>query len=171
MQHSENNTNNHHIIELYTVANEYCLFTEKAGNYKMEDALQYYTKILPLLYLKGSLLPDVELDEDFFGEKFVTEQQWEDIFNELRKLFGTNDMYESAIKGKLIKNSIAEALSDIYQDMKDFVLLYGKGLDYAQNAAVYECKNSFGEHWGAKITQAQGAIHAISYSQTRYKNI
>ena len=71
------------VIDMLTVANEFCLFTEKAEKYNPDEVLQYYAKICPLLYLKGAILPVVEPDEDYLGERFVNEDQWESIYNSL----------------------------------------------------------------------------------------
>ena len=66
----------------------------KANNYNPEEVLQYYAKICPLLYLKGAILPEVEADEDYFSERFVNEDQWENIYNSLLTVFpGKDDFY------------------------------------------------------------------------------
>lgn len=155
------------VIDMFTVANEFCIFTEKAEKYNADEVLQYYVKICPLLYLKGAILPDVEPDEDYFGERFVNEDQWESIYNSLLSVFPEKDQfftlsYENADTVPL-KASISEHLADVYQDLKDFVLLYQKNLAYAKKNAVYECKTLFKSHWGARIASLLPAIHSIAF--------
>lgn len=51
-------------IEFATVAREYCVFAENALKYSKEDYLRVASRLLPLLYMKGALLPDVEQMSD-----------------------------------------------------------------------------------------------------------
>ena len=51
-------------LEFVTVALEFCTFVENAGNTGLFDFLDKAVKILPLLYLKATLLPEAEEDED-----------------------------------------------------------------------------------------------------------
>lgn len=155
------------VIDMFTVANEFCIFTEKAEKYNAEEVVQYYAKICPLLYLKGAILPVVEPDEDYFGERFVNEDLWENIYNSLLTVFADNDgfftlSYENSDNIPL-KASISEHLADIYQDLKDFVLLYQKNLNYAKQNAVYECRTLFVAHWGGRIASLLPALHAIAF--------
>ncbi len=155
------------VLDMFTVANEFCLFTEKAESYNPEEVYQYYVKICPLLYLKGAILPQVEADEDYVGERFVNEDQWEHIYNALRTVFASNDdfftlSYENSDNVPL-RASIAEHLADIYQDLKDFVLLYQKNLEYARQNAVHECRTLFINHWGQRVAALLPALHSIAF--------
>jgi hypothetical protein len=155
------------VLDMFTVANEFCIFTEKAEKYDPQEVLQYYAKICPLLYLKGALLPVVETDEDFFGERFVNEDQWESIYNSLLSVFMTKDEFFTLSYDNTdnipLRASISEHLADVYQDLKDFVLLYQKNLAYAKNNAVNECRKLFISHWGARIAAVLPALHAIAF--------
>lgn len=155
------------VLDMYTVANEFCIFTEKAEKYNPEEVIQYYAKICPLLYLKGAILPIVEADEEYFGERFVNEDQWENIYNSLLSVFIGNDdfftlSYENSDNIPL-RASISEHLTDVYQDLKDFVLLYQKNLAYAKQNALHECRTLFISHWGKRITTLLPALHTIAY--------
>lgn len=159
------------VLDMYTVANEFCLFTEKAEHYNADEVLNYYAKICPLLYLKGAILPAFQPDDDYFAERFVNEDQWETIYNSLLPLFADKDefftlSYETSDNIPL-KASISEHIADIYQDMKDFVLLYQKNLAYAKQNAVYECKSLFLSHWGGKIAALLPALHSITFQLTQ----
>ncbi|MEJ2596137.1 MAG: DUF5063 domain-containing protein, partial [bacterium] len=131
MQVPEDITTHHTVKEMVTVANEYCVYLETAENKSMEGVLKFAGTILPLLYLKGSLLPGVEVEYPEANERFVTEEEWERVFQMLRDKFGATDEFwiidpQHINETEPLKASLAENLSDIYQDMKDFVLLYQK---------------------------------------------
>src|SRR5210317_318155 len=88
-------TGNHkkQVIELLTVANEYCMFIEKSYDYSKDDIYEYVNKIAPLLYLKGSLIPELVSENPEGYERYVTAEVWENIFNELRNKFGRQDEF------------------------------------------------------------------------------
>lgn len=155
------------VIEMFTVANEFCIFTENAEKYNPEEVVLYYAKICPLLYLKGAILPVVEPDEMYFGERYVNEDQWENLYNSLLTVFPGNDefltlSYENGDNVPL-KASISEHLADIYQDLKDFTLLYQKNHNYAKQNAVSELRNLFVSHWGSRLASLMPALHFIAF--------
>ncbi len=84
-------------------------------------------KILPLLYLKGSVLPknEIELDEDI--EKFITESDWSFIRSAVKEKVGANDEYLEVFEEDMqysdtpVVATISENMADIYYDIKDFI--------------------------------------------------
>lgn len=149
-------------IEMLTVANEYCLFFEEVEKFKPEDILTYFQRLAPLLYLKGSLLPAIEVDDDDFAERFVTEEQWEEIFKALREKFGPDERYYIHDHNYDTQEaSLADNLADIYQDMKDFVMAYQKNTLPARQNALALIRGLFANHWGPIVLQALGAGHRV----------
>lgn len=156
------------ILELLTVANEYCMFIEKAYDYSKEEILQYMHRMGPLLYLKGSLLPELQVENTEAYERYVTEEVWENIFNELRNKFGREDEFwfideTNFIDNEVTKGSMGEHLTDIYQDLKDFVFLYSKNTRDAVLNSVVECRKLYHTNWGLKIVRIQKNIHFMLY--------
>lgn len=152
------------VLEMLTVANEYCLFFEKAQNYPREDILSYFQKLAPLLYLKGSLLPQVEPDEDTFNERYITEEQWEDLFKILREKFGKDDVYYVHDHNfDTVEVSLSDNLADIYQDMKDFVMLYQKNIYFSRQNAVAQIRTLYYDHWGLRVLDALRAVHYLLF--------
>lgn len=163
------------VMEMLTVANEYCHFLEKAHTYENKDILEYLQKIFPLLYLKGTLIPHVEVSLPEANERFVTAENWEIIFNELRNKFKPKDEYwvmdhSNYIDKEPEKASLADNLTDIYQDLKDFILLYAKGTQAAQENAVHDCKLFFQTHWGYRLVQAQKYVHHLLHEEDTRKH-
>lgn len=163
---SKNKVQSRSVIEMLTVANEYCMFIEEAEKFSKEYIISYLQKVLPLLYLKCALLPEVDVDDSEPGERFVTEEQWEVTFQRLKSKLGTDDRYSylaqhSNGESEKRKGSLSENFTDIYQDMKDFVLLYQKNTLTAQLNAVHDCRELFESHWGLRSTNALSAIHQL----------
>lgn len=154
------------VIELLTVANEFCLFTQKIDDYSKEDIITYYRRIIPLLYLKGSLIQDVVPENPDLNERYVLEEDWEQLFNKLRnKLYPDDHFWICADPHnedtEAEKASIGECIADVYQDMKDFLMLYQKNMQGAKENAVHEVYINFPIHWGPALTKALYALHLI----------
>ena len=164
------------VIEMLTVANEFCLYLEKADEYKMEDILKYLQKLIPIIYLKASLLPEIEVSDDSAAEHFVTEEQWEALFNLLRSKFADDDIYytldpHDRNNTDPVRASISEGLADIYQDMKDFILLYQKPFNSSKENAIHECKDLFAKRTGYRLVDLQKAIHYILFQEVEVDEV
>ncbi len=61
-------------------------------------------------------------------------------------------------------SSISENMADMYQDAKDFLLLYQTGTNEIMNDAVWECRLNFENFWGQKLVNSMRAIHKFLYS-------
>ncbi len=163
------------VIEVITIANELCLFLEEIDKHEKQYIYLYLQKILPLLYLKGALMPDVEVSSEESNERFVTQEQWESVYNTLMKKFGKDDSflylnYLTQLDNEPEKGSIAEFIADLYQDMKDFLLLYQKNTVASRENAVHSCKVLFEEHWGMKLINIHKAIHLLLYGKRKGGN-
>jgi hypothetical protein len=155
------------VFEIITVANDFCIFLAKIETYSKTEAIDYLQKVCPLLYIKGALIPDVEVSNPDANERFVTEGDWETLFNELRNKFQPDDEFwfidNSGINdNNPIKGSLAEHFADIYQDLKDFLMLYQKNTLDAKENAVSELKRLFPIHWGLRIVNAMKILHYIT---------
>jgi hypothetical protein len=156
------------VLEMLTVANEFCLFLEKADDYSVEELFNFLQKISPLIYLKSALLPDIEVSDEDAVEHYVSEEQWEAMFNILYHKFGEKDQFFfvdhlEKSHNDPVKGSLAESFTDIYQDLKDFLLLYQKPLKAFKENAVKECRHLFETRYGYKLINAQSAIHCMQY--------
>jgi hypothetical protein len=158
------------VIEFVAVANEFCKYAEHASQLKGDELLRILQRILPLMYIKASLLPQLNPYFEDGNEKFVTESDWILIHETLKKKFGTADDYPEVfdertndIEGPVV-SSISENMTDIYQDIKDFLLLYQTGTTEVMNDAVWECKMNFENFWGQKLVNSMRAIHKFIYS-------
>lgn len=162
------------VLEMLKVANEYCLFLESINKYSLEDTYILLHRMLPLLYLKGSLLPEIEVEDIGANERFMTAEQWESIFTDLRKKFeGVDEFwyldYNSADATSPIKGSVSEQLSDIYQDLKDFLILYQKNSKDAKQNAANDCRLFFYNHWGVMTINLQKQIHHLLYKELDFE--
>jgi hypothetical protein len=158
------------VVDFVAAANEFCKYAEHASEIKGDEMLKILQRILPFLYLKASLLPALEPFFEDGNEKFVTETDWFRIHDTFREKFGTADDYLEVFDEKInesdgpVTSSLSENMADIYQDLKDFLLLYQTGTQEVMNDAVWECRMNFENFWGQKLTNAMRTIHKFTYS-------
>ena len=156
------------VLEFLSIAQKYCLFIEEIDRHEKNEIFDAMHKALPLLYVKGSLLPEVYVEDFSINEKYLTAEHWQDVFNELRGKFGNDDEYwfteNDNPLNDLVKGSISDNLTDIYQDMKDFVILYQKPMRDAKKIAVWEIKELFRAHWGFRAVNLLKVFHYKLYS-------
>ncbi len=151
------------ITEFIVIAAEYCRAFSNLHQFTPHDFASYSLKILPLLYLRASALPDFEgYDRDAI-EKFVAEEEWTRVKLQIAKMFGKYDRYVESIGrfGKNEEGSISENLADVYQDLKDFTQLIAFGIDDVANEAVGEVKRNFTEYWGQRVVNSMKVIHTL----------
>ncbi|MEI6347286.1 MAG: DUF5063 domain-containing protein [Bacteroidota bacterium] len=156
-------THGKHIIELLSVANEFINFMDDCSKYDKHIIMGYLQKLLPLIYLKSSLLPEIKLDDNTADERFVTEEEYERILSILLEKFSQKceDDHECSCTDEGPK--VAEALADLYQDLKDTIILYGTNKTSAQEWAVHNCRTWFIERWGLAVADILGYIHTCIY--------
>ncbi len=157
-------------LEFVSVAYEYCTFVETAGQYTPAEFVDKAAKLLPLLYLKAALLPEVEADEDEDMEMTVTEDMYEFVRNQIVGLLGDRDTYLETFHPDMpysdtpIAAFISENLADIYQDTGNFVALFKHENEEAMFQALGVCGKNFRTYWGQQLLNALRSLHAVRYS-------
>lgn len=160
------------VIEFVTVAKEYCTYIESHPSFSRIDFLKKVQLILPLLYLKINLVPDLDDEDIETPEKFVSEVDYTFLLNKLSSKLGQYDNYQEVFDPGMqfsesaLDASISENLCDIYQDLKDFIMAFRIGTLEIMTGALWECRNNFKTYWGQKLVNVLRAIHSVLYSET-----
>ncbi len=159
------------VIELITVANEFCSFLERSEELETSDFMSRLQKLLPLLYLKASLLPEFEIESDDELEKYVTELDYNLIQQKVLHHTGAGDDYQEVFVSGMqfsesaLTASIAENVADIYQDMKDLVMSFRTLDEEVMELALSESQRNFSTFWGQKLVNCMRAIHNVIYGE------
>lgn len=158
------------VIEFVTVAAEFCSFMEKCEGISVKTFFEKMTKLLPLLYLKTSLLPELEEESEEEISQFVTEEEYEYTQEQVRNVIGQYDEYLEVFTPDMqysdspILAHISEDLTDIYQDLKDMVANFQTANQSVMNDAILNCQQNFESFWGQKSLNALRAMHNVLYS-------
>ncbi len=162
-------------IEFVTVANEFCRFIEESEQIDINQLVDKLHRLLPLLYLKATLLPVVEDSFEEYNEKFVTEEHYNFVHDILLRLFGDYDMYDEVFDPLRQENdepaqlSVAESITDIYQDIKDFIMQFQVAAEEVMLNAIYECHQSFVQYWGQRTVNVLRVLHHLKYKVVELK--
>ena len=159
------------VVEFVTVAAEFCKFLEQAEGMKRATFVDTSLKILPLLYLKASMMPKCEMMGEDMPENFVTEETYEIVRMNLAGILTEKDDYLDVFVSDMkysdqpITKYISEDLADIYQDIKDFIFVFQLGLNETMNDALAICQENFALYWGQKLVNTLRALHDVKYAQ------
>ena len=159
------------VVEFVTVAAEFCKFLEQTETMKRSVFVDTSLKILPLLYLKASMLPKCETIGDEALETFVTEETYEILRMNLAGILAEKDDYLDVFVSDMkysdqpITKNISEDLADIYQDIRDFIFVFQLGLNETMNDSLAVCRENFTLYWGQKLVNTLRALHDVKYNQ------
>ena len=153
-------------VEFVTVAAEYCVFIGNSCEKERGEFVEVLSKLLPLLYLKASMLPDAE-QEGLYLEESVTEPEYDSVRSAVRALLADADDYLEVFVEDMkysdtpVLKSISEDLADIYQALKNFIVSYRSGLEDVMNEALAVCAEGFRTYWGQTLANTLRAVHNI----------
>jgi hypothetical protein len=158
-------------VEFVTVAAQYCSFLEEAQEgMEREKFVDTVLMILPLLYVKALLLPEMEVIDD--GEELetcVTEESYTLMNAQLADIMGDRDDYldvfveEMKYSDQPVTRYISEGLADIYQDIKDFIFVFRQGVNLNMHNALATCQENFRHYWGQKLVNTMRALHEVKF--------
>ena len=159
--------------EFVRICRRYFEYLEKLPDEKISDFWIVQLRLLSGIYAGVLLLPQIDAPYSSEVEKFVTEREYNNIFANLATYMGGFDKFPDFNdlshpgSAKVVETSLSEILTDIYQELKDFVLLYESDNIEDMNDAIVECLDTFGRYWGVKLLSATRIIHVNLY-QHRY---
>ncbi len=157
-------------VEFVTVAAEFCKFVEQSEGIKRNRFVDTLLKILPLLYLKASMLPACEMEGEEAPESYLTEEDYEVMRLTLSAIMAEKDDYlevfvpDMAYSDTPIRKCISEDLADIYQDLKNFIFVFQLGFDETMHDSLAICKENFANYWGQTLVNTLRALHDVKYN-------
>jgi hypothetical protein len=155
------------MVALVTAANGYSLFIDgldgTGGKAFIAASVRHLSDVYSAMLRIGETTPDIESA----GEPTVTEQDWSAVYQKIAMLLGAhNEILRPAEenefdRSELVTHYISEDLADVYQELKDFTSIYGRGMEELMNDAAWELKERFVEHWGKKLLRSLSALHEL----------
>ena len=162
----------HDTLEFVQVAAEYCALLERTtddGQLTTEDLVGTLLKLLPLLYMKVQLLPEVDTEGAFVPDDQVTEEDYNFVRDNVYRLLHEHDEYELLVWDEDMQTeesrwcSVSEGLADIYQALRNFVAVYQQRLEPCMLDAIWQLKGNFELYWGQTLLDTLRQLHRIRY--------
>lgn len=159
----------HEVLEFATVGIEFCAFLEKSSGRDRQDFLSALTKLLPLLYVKAQLLPEVDSDGTFLPQGSVTESDYDYIRRIVFDILGDDDQYLDFTSEQTMETdevqwkSVSEHLADVYQPVRNFLAVLQDGIDECVNDALWSLREDFELYWGEALVNAIKQLHKLRY--------
>ena len=158
-----------HTIDFVKIALEFCSWVENVRENDKERFIDEGTKILPMLYLKASFVPQVEEEYDSDLETGVIEEMYARVLNGIAGLLGDDDLYLETFHPDMqysdtpVAVNISEDLADIYQDLGNFISVFKYAQKETMTDSLAACIESFKGYWGQKLVNALRALHHLKW--------
>ena len=159
----------HNTLEFVTVAAEFCAYLEQLEGRSRSDFIATMLKLLPLIYFKVQLLPQVESEGVFLPDDKVTETDYNWIRNAIYEVMKDADDYEDLIYDEAMQTeesqwkTVSEGLADIYQALRNFVSAYQQRVEDCMFDAIWSVKVNFELYWGQNLVDTLKQLHKIRY--------
>lgn len=155
-------------IEFVTLASEYCAFVTNVSKLKQKEFVEKSQKLLPLLYFKATVLPQIDKQTEGELQETVSEIEYNIVYTNTAEKLDTKDVfvdvYEPARQESSEANnlSMSECFADIYQDLKNFIDSYQTGVEEIMYEALWQCNYNFQEIWGPRVIALLNEIHNLA---------
>lgn len=166
---TENPIYSHNTLEFVTVAAEFCAYLEQSEGKRRSEFVATMQKLLPILYHKALLLPQVDSEGDFLPDDQVTEADYNWIRNAVYDIMKEADEYEDLVYDEAMQTeesqwkTISEGLADMYQALRNFVSAYQQRVEDCMLDALWCVKDNFELYWGQNLVDTLKQLHKIRY--------
>jgi len=149
---------------------EFCVLVEKHTKSGKDYFINNMIKVLPLLYLKVSIIPRVEEDYDSYLETKVSEDMYNLVEESISTLLNNENLYletfhpDIRLSDSPVAVKISEDLADIYQDLGNFIAVFKNGHKETMNDSLAQCIRNFENYWGQRLLNALRALHYVKYN-------
>jgi hypothetical protein len=162
--------------EFISSAREYCDFIEEAAAFKPVELFESLQYLLAKVYSHTALIRKPRYCYEDQPRKFVHENEYARIHDRLQgiiqKFRGHGSLKQTRTEAgmDIVSFSLAESLTDIYQELKDSHSLYEVGLSQAMNDSIWWCRDSFEKLWGLQLIETMQSIHQLLYGHQLTSN-
>ena len=156
-------------IAFIGLANEYCTTLANAQQYEQAEFVDSMLKLLPRIYISAT---DISIgnEPEAYIEPYLDEDYYESVRHHVEMVMGPDDIYLEVFESDMkysdtpISASIAEGLTDIFQDLFNFVNNVKDAPQEQISDYVAVCKENFETFWGQRLCNVMKALHDIKYN-------
>ncbi len=151
------------------LANEYCNFLEQLEEISEDEFVSKMLKLLPRIYISATDLSFPFVEESIYIEPHLEEPYYDSIRRSIELVMGEDDTFLEVFEEDMkfsdtpIAASISELLSDIFQDLYNFIHSVKDAPQSHINDFLYVCKENFDMYWGQTLCNVLRALHSVKY--------
>ncbi len=168
MEKSDNTIYSRDVIDFVTVSTEFCKYVEQCADTPRSGFVDVMRKLLPMLYLKASLVA-IPVPEGGFVEHPVTEEDYDYVRHSVAAVMKDYDDYldvfveDFKYSDTPVRRQVSEDLADIYQALRNFVEVFRQGYEEAMQVALSEVIGQFELSWGQNLLNALRVLHDVRF--------
>jgi hypothetical protein len=155
------------MVQFVTASNRLCQLLEQLEGEEGRSFIRASIQHLSDIYANFVRLGETSPLYDSAMEPTVTEEEWAAVYQKILKVLGPYNDYlrpaeeEEFDRSEMVRHTISEDMADLYQELKDFTVIYSRGLEELMNDAAWELGERFTEHWGKKLLRSLLALHDL----------
>lgn len=149
----------------YSAASDFCTLIENNKRFSRDDIFKKLREILPALYYLILQNKETEPDNEVFVQQFVTEEDWNNVYRDLKEKIGPADNYLELADRRafntddVLRYSLSEDLADLYQVFKDYMSNYDIGSPDVIDDLNSKSLADFNEYWSETLLNALRTIN------------
>lgn len=158
------------VLDFVRVSIEFCKYVEQCGDKNREEFIDVMRGLLPMLYLKASLLTEVPIWTEV-ELSHITEEDYDYIRNAVARVMGEYDDYldvfveDFKYSDRPVLRTVSEDLADLYQVLRELAEAYRYGHEDSMYAALHETREQFETYWGQTALNALRALHDARFGK------
>lgn len=157
------------VLDFVRVSTEYCKYIEQCQNSSLADFTRVMRGLLPMVYLKLTLMGDVS-EVAGWNDRKLTEEDYDFVRSSVAQIMADKDDFldvfveDFKYSEQPVLCTVSECLADIYQQLRELVETFREGYEEAMEVALAEVVEEFRMQWGQKLLNALRAIHDVCFN-------
>lgn len=157
------------VLDFVRVSTEYCKYIEQCQGSSLADFTRVMRGLLPMVYLKLTLMGDVS-EVAGWNDRKLTEEDYDFVRSSVAQIMADKDDFldvfveDFKYSEQPVLCTVSECLADIYQQLRELVETFREGYEEAMEVALAEVVEEFRMQWGQKLLNALRAIHDVCFN-------
>ena len=157
------------VLDFVRVSTEYCKYIEQCQGSSLADFTRVMRGLLPMVYLKLTLMGDVP-EVAGWNDRKLTEEDYDFVRSSVAQIMADKDDFldvfveDFKYSEQPVLCTVSECLADIYQQLRELVETFREGYEEAMEVALAEVVEEFRMQWGQKLLNALRAIHDVCFN-------
>ena len=168
MQPEENFLYSPAVLDFVRVSTEYCRCLEQCGDMDRTTFCRTMRALLPMVYLKATMMPDVP-EAEGWNEPQLTEEDYDFVRHAVARVMADQDDFldvfveDFKYSEQPLLCTISENLADVYQMLRELAATFQEEHPEAMTVALYDTMEEFRLQWGQKLLGALRALHELPH--------